>query len=46
MVRGAKQINSWTVNINPSNILQINWKKKNTTSFNSEIKIYKSYFYL
>ena len=28
MVRGAKQINSWTVNINPSNILQINWKKE------------------
>ena len=28
MVRGAKQINNWVVNINPSNILQINWKKE------------------
>lgn len=28
LVRGAKQINSWTVNINPSNILQINWNKE------------------
>ena len=26
MIRGAKQINNWVVNINPSNILQINWK--------------------
>ena len=26
MIRGAKQINHWVVNINPSNILQINWK--------------------
>ena len=26
MIRGAKQINHWIVNINPSNILQINWK--------------------
>ena len=28
MVRGAKQITNWTVNINPSNILQVNWKKE------------------
>jgi len=28
MVRGAKQINNWVVNINPSNVLQINWKKE------------------
>ena len=28
MIRGAKQINSWVVNINPSNILQVNWKKE------------------
>ena len=28
MVRGAKQINNWVVNINPSNILQVNWKKE------------------
>lgn len=28
LVRGAKQINCWTVNINPSNILQINWTKE------------------
>ena len=28
MVRGAKQINCWIVNINPSNVLQINWKKE------------------
>jgi hypothetical protein len=28
MVRGAKQISNWVVNINPSNILQINWKKE------------------
>lgn len=26
MIRGAKQIKHWVVNINPSNILQINWK--------------------
>ncbi len=28
MVRGAKQINNWVININPSNILQVNWKKE------------------
>lgn len=28
MIRGMKQINSWVVNINPSNILQINWSKE------------------
>ena len=28
MVRGAKQITNWTVNINPSNILQVNWRKE------------------
>ena len=28
MVRGAKQINNWVVNINPSNILQVYWKKE------------------
>lgn len=28
LVRGAKQINNWVVNINPSNILQVNWKKE------------------
>lgn len=28
LVRGAKQINEWTVNINPSNVLQINWTKE------------------
>ena len=28
IMRGAKQINSWVVNINPSNILQVNWKKE------------------
>ena len=28
MVRGAKQINCWTVNINPSNVLQVNWTKE------------------
>lgn len=27
-IRGAKQIKNWVVNINPSNILQINWKKE------------------
>ena len=26
IIRGAKQINRWVVNINPANILQINWK--------------------
>ena len=28
MVIGAKQIKKWVVNINPSNVLQINWKKE------------------
>jgi len=28
MVRGAKQVKNWVVNINPSNILQINWRKE------------------
>ena len=28
MIRGAKQINNWVVNINPSNILQVNWTKE------------------
>lgn len=28
MVRGAKQIRHWIVNINPSNVLQIDWKKE------------------
>ena len=28
MIRGAKQINSWVVNINPSNLLQVNWTKE------------------
>ena len=28
MIRGAKQINHWVININPSNILQINWTKE------------------
>jgi len=28
MIRGAKQINCWTENANPSNMLQINWKKE------------------
>ena len=28
IIRGLKQINSWVVNINPSNILQIDWKKE------------------
>ena len=28
LVRGAKQINNWVININPSNVLQINWKKE------------------
>lgn len=30
MIRGAKQINCWTENSNPSNMLQINWKKEKT----------------
>lgn len=30
MIRGAKQINHWVVNINQSNILQINWAKEKT----------------
>ena len=28
LLRGAKQITNWTVNINPQNILQVNWKKE------------------
>ena len=28
MMRGAKQIKNWVVNINPGNILQVNWKKE------------------
>ena len=28
LIRGMKQINNWVININPSNILQINWKKE------------------
>ena len=28
MVRGSKQINCWTININPSNVLQVNWTKE------------------
>mgnify|MGYP001571922980 CR=1 FL=1 len=28
MIRGAKQINNWVVNKNPSNILQVNWRKE------------------
>ena len=28
MIRGAKQINNWVVNINPSNIAQVNWAKE------------------
>lgn len=28
MVRGAKQVRHWIVNINPSNVLQIDWKKE------------------
>ena len=28
LLRGAKQINAWTINRNPSNILQINWGKE------------------
>ena len=53
ILRFAVKNNSLIVADNLSNFYlidhfngQINWKKKNTTSFNSEIKIYKSYFYL
>ena len=28
IIRGAKQISNWVININPSNILQVNWKKE------------------
>ena len=28
MIRGAKQINCWTENANPANMLQIRWKKE------------------
>ena len=28
IIRGAKQINNWVVNINPSNVLQVNWSKE------------------
>ena len=28
LIRGAKQINNWVININPNNILQVNWKKE------------------
>ena len=30
IVRGAKQINCWVENINPSNVLQVNWKREKT----------------
>ena len=30
MIRGAKQINCWSENANPANLLQINWKKEKT----------------
>lgn len=30
MIRGAKQINCWKENANPSNMLQINWQKEKT----------------
>jgi hypothetical protein len=30
IVRGSKQINTWTPNINQSNILQVNWKREKT----------------
>jgi len=30
IIRGAKQINCWVENINPSNVLQVNWKKEKT----------------
>ena len=32
LIRGAKQISTWTININPANILQINWGKEKTLS--------------
>jgi hypothetical protein len=28
LIRGAKQIKNWKININPANILQIEWKKE------------------
>jgi hypothetical protein len=28
MARGAKQIQNWVININPGNVLQVNWKKE------------------
>ena len=28
IIRGAKQIQNWVINSNPSNILQVNWKKE------------------
>lgn len=28
IIRGAKQVRHWIVNINPSNVLQIDWKKE------------------
>ena len=28
MIRGARQIRNWTMNINPCNVLQIDWKKE------------------
>ena len=28
LIRGTKQINNWVPNINPSNVLQVNWKKE------------------
>jgi len=31
IVRGMKQINNWVININPSNVLQINWNKEKNT---------------
>ena len=30
MIRGAKQINCWSENANPSNMLQVGWKKEKT----------------
>ena len=30
LIRGVKQINCWTVNINPANVLQVNWSKEKT----------------
>lgn len=32
MVRGAKQVRHWIVNINPSNVMQIDWKKEKKSS--------------